>query len=165
MGDFILAKGWTGTMWWLHQMSHLCMYSKHNFKCLIHQSGLHTISMSIPLRHAQSCSCPVPIPCRMHTFFCAAGPTLQVPFSFLHSHSQGAAIAVDGSFIDWMSCLCPQWLRMKLVDWFKKSFSYRIRWSLNGLWRSSFQSLSSLQRTKRTFTAQTSSMRSIRFWQ
>jgi hypothetical protein len=47
--------------------------------------------MSIPLPHAQSCSCPVPILCPRPIFFCAAGPTLQVPFSFLHSTFSGSS--------------------------------------------------------------------------
>jgi hypothetical protein len=69
------------------------------------QSCLHTSSHVHPIApHAQSCSCPIPIPCRRHILFCAADPTLQVSLSFLHSAFSGSShrrMSLHSALVHW----------------------------------------------------------------
>ena len=121
VGDFILTKGQTGTMWQLPRASHVCMYS-------IHYSMFDSVWSSYHF--------PCPSYCPMRNFVPvlfllsrASGAyfALQVPLFRCHCpsyipHSQGAAIvvwafiqhdhqlklgALDRQLIDWMSCLVP----------------------------------------------------------
>jgi hypothetical protein len=121
VGDFILTEGWTSTMWRLIKRSHVCMYS-------IHYSIFDSVWSSYQFPCSSHCPMhnlvPVLFPSRATgTFYFA----LQIPLFRCHCpsyipHSQGAVVAAWSyiqhwstrrSIRDWMSCLCPQWLRMK----------------------------------------------------
>jgi hypothetical protein len=132
VGDFILAEGRTGTMRRLLRTSHACMYS-------IHYSifdSVRPVPMSTPLPHAQSCSCPVPIPCGRHILFCAAGPTPQVPLSFLHSTFSGSShhcMSLHSALVHWTAdkrlneLLVSPMIENEVVDWLQKSLVFRRR--------------------------------------
>ena len=145
-------------MWRLLWMSHICIHVFNTLFNVWFSLVFIPDPMSIPLPHAQSCSCPVPIPCSRR-IFCAAGPTLQVPLSFLHSTFSGsshycmslhsawssAKVGCTGRLIKRLNELhVSPMIENEVVDWLQKSFYPRIGWSLNWPWRSSFQSLSSL---------------------
>jgi hypothetical protein len=94
--------------------------------------------MSIPLPHAQSCSCPVrPIPCCRHILFYAADPTLQVPWSFLHSTLSGNShhhMSLHSALVHWTVdkrlnelLVSPMIENEVVVDWLQKRLVFRRR--------------------------------------
>jgi hypothetical protein len=89
--------------------------------------------MSISLSHAQSCCCPVPIPCRRHILFCAAYPTLQVPSSIIHSTFSGSShrcMSLHSALVHWTvnkrlnELLVSPMIENEVVYWLQKSLVF-----------------------------------------
>jgi hypothetical protein len=135
VGDFILAKGQTRhNVTIAPNESHMYVFNTLFNTCFF--LVFIPVPMSISLLHEQSCSCPVPIPCRRQILFCAADPTLQVTLSFLHSTFSGSSrrcMSLHSALVHWTvnkrlnELLVSPMVENKVVDWLQKSLVFRRR--------------------------------------